>query len=47
MNTFNAWVTRGPVSDLLVGTNSRGEKVQVPSGTLPPFHLSFLTLLRT
>jgi hypothetical protein len=43
LNTFNAWVTRGPVPELMVGINSRGEKVQPPSGTLPQFRLSLLT----
>jgi hypothetical protein len=41
-NLFDALVTRSTVSALDVGTNSRGEKVLPPSGTLAPVPVSFL-----
>ena len=43
INAFDAWVTRGPVPELLVGINGRGEKVKPPTGQLSPIYLSFLS----
>jgi hypothetical protein len=41
-NLFNAYVTRGPVGELTIGVNDRGQTVPAPSGTLAPARVSFL-----
>jgi hypothetical protein len=41
-NLFDAYVTRGPVGELAIGTNDRGEHVLPPAGTLAPVPVSFL-----
>ncbi len=42
LDLFDAYVTRGPVGQVEVGVNDRGQVVPPPSGTLDPVHLSFL-----
>jgi hypothetical protein len=42
LNLFDAYVTRGPVGELSLGVNGRGETVAPPVGTLAPVPISFL-----
>ncbi len=42
LNLFDAYVTRGPVGELAIGVNERGEHVAPPAGTLAPVPVSFL-----
>jgi len=42
LNLFQAWVTRSTIADLVIGVNSRGQKVPSPTGWLSPIPISFL-----
>lgn len=43
LNLFQAYVTRSTVSELQLGTNSKGETVLPPRGALAPLPISFLS----